>query len=158
MSYSDEDLLTSTVAELRRIQENCRRHAENPSSSFHRQATEALAQIDRLGLHVPEREITLDSPVGRTMERIIFSAEGKAAALAAAREGKSPMAVIDPMLQNGIGAEYRPDNGATVQAGYLVRKMMEQNLWEVDRRHRANLPEHCIAKTAALYVYIPSKR
>lgn len=158
MAYSDDKLLTFDMLELRRIMANAQRYAADPASRFHNDGVATLRQLEELGIKVPAAGVTLDSPAGKLMQRVIFSPEGRRAAMDAAKQGKAPMEPIDVLLQAAMGADYSADNGATVQAGYLVANLMRQEMWEVSPNRRAHLPDHCIAKTAALYTYIPSKR
>lgn len=158
MKYEDEKLLSMSVSELRILKINAEKYVQEPSSKFYSAGVSLLKQLDALGIVIPEKEITLDSPEGKKLQSVIFSEEGRVAALKAAKEGIAPMELIDPMLQQAMGPTYQGGNGATVQAGYVVANLMRQLHWEVNPRRRADLPANCIAKTAALYVHIPSKR
>ena len=82
------------------------------------------------------------------MEAICRSEAGVAAAIAAARAGEAPMAGVDPLLAERLGAEYG-QRDSTTWAGAFVAEEMEAASW---RRHgRKKLPDGCVAKTAAFF-------
>jgi hypothetical protein len=93
--------------------------------------------------------ISLDSPTGRLMKRIIGSEAGAMAMLEATRQGLPALAGVDPLLQAGLGDKYSRHNDATVQAGYLVKGFMEGLGYQEFRA--GPMPEACIAKTGLMF-------
>ena len=89
-------------------------------------ADKLVAQIESSGLPFTDpRGVTLDGPIGRAMARIIFSPVGKSAAIEATSKGRPALAGVDPLLKAGMGDDYAKSYEATIQAGYLVRKLMD---------------------------------
>ena len=93
--------------------------------------------------------ISLDSPTGRLMKRIIGSEAGTEAMLEATRQGLPALAGVDPLLQAALGDKYSRHNEATVQAGYLVKGFMVGQGYEEIRS--GPMPENCIAKTGLVF-------
>jgi len=149
--WSKEELLKLSEKELLALHQRRQELAGTP------EADEALNLIEEIGVPQACQGLRLDPPFGKKMQEAIFSAQGKVAAMEAARRGDAPMAAIDPLLQQGLGKQYGATYEATVQAGCLVGSLMRQNQWETNGE-RQRLPVSCVAKTAALFVYIPSKK
>ncbi|PVE25652.1 hypothetical protein DC522_04875 [Microvirga sp. KLBC 81] len=85
------------------------------------------------------------------MEQVIFSPEGKRAALAAVKQGLPPLAFIDSLLKEALGSDYGKHNEDTAQAGYLVTNLMRQMGYKPVGS--APLPPGCIAKTGRLFTH-----
>jgi len=150
MIWTEEKLSKLTAKELRNLYDNAlAREGE--------EAALTVALIESLGAPEKQTSLSLDSPLGREMQKVIFSPAGKEAALDAAAAGNAPMAAIDPMLQEALGEKYKGAYEGTVNAGYLVANLMRQHSWETNGK-RQKLPENCVAKTAAIFVYIPTKQ
>ncbi|HLW90205.1 MAG TPA: hypothetical protein VKS78_02740 [Roseiarcus sp.] len=150
MVWTKEKLCALPAKDLRSLYDNACK-SEKP------EAQALITLIEEIGVPALSTSMKLDSPVGKKMSNVIFSQEGRSAALKAAVDGRPPMEGIDPLLQKALGKDYNPANEATVQAGYLVANLMRQCSWETNGR-RAPLPPGCVAKTAALFVHIPSKK
>jgi hypothetical protein len=150
--WSQDELRQLPAKDLAALYARCQELSGAP------EADEASTLIETIGIPCSREGTKLDSLFGRKMQAGVFSPESKVAALDAASRGLAPMTVIDPMLQSALGDEYKNAYEGTVAAGYLVANLMRQNQWDVDRKRRAELPDHCVAKTAALYVHIPSKK
>ena len=88
-------------------------------------------------------------PYIQKIESICRSDAGNAAAVAAAETGEAPMAGVDPLLEEALGAPYG-NYDTTGWAGSFVAEEMEALGWR--RQGRKNLPPTCVAKTAALFV------
>ena len=73
-------------------------------------ATTAL--IDSLDLPLSSGGMSADHPLYREMQDIIWSAEGKAAAIRAVEEDMPAMAGIDPLLQEAMGDRYGRESRA----------------------------------------------
>ena len=116
------------------------------------EARAVVELIENIGLpYSEEGSLKLDSPLGRKMEEIIFSAKGRAAGLEATKRGLPAMAGIDPLLAAALGVDYGPHNDATIQAGYLVAIMMRMQGCKNSGK-KGKLPASCIAKTAEIFV------
>ena len=85
----------------------------------------------------------------RTIERIVRSDEGNAAASVAMEAGETPMAGLDPLLAEALGAAYG-NKDTTSWAGTFAAEEAEANGWI--RKGRKSLPPGSVAKTAAFFV------
>ena len=94
--------------------------------------------------------LTNDDPITIKMYEIIFSKEGREAALAATADGLPAMAGVDPMLQTALGVDYGAHNMGTATAGGLVADLMLSLGYK--KAGSKPLPAHCVAKTAAMWV------
>lgn len=70
--------------------------------------------------------VRLVDEVGIAMQEVIWSKEGTSLMLSAVGKGRPALEAIDHMLAQAVGANYRKQNGATQQAGYLVTKRMRE--------------------------------
>ncbi len=115
-------------------------------------STLAVAElIETSGLdYRANTSVRLDDAIGKQMERIIFSVEGREAAVGATRDGLPALAGVDPLLSAALGADYGKHNEATIQAGYLVAKLMQQ-LGYSDGPSKP-LPSGCVATTGKMFV------
>lgn len=92
----------------------------------------------------------MDDSIVLEMHRVIFSNEGRTAAVEAAAKGIPPMAVLDPMIAGKLGDRYGKHNMTTHTAGGLVADLMREMGYH-DSGKRAKLPEDCIARTAQIW-------
>jgi hypothetical protein len=100
------------------------------------------------------KSVSLDDAIGKKMHRLIFSAEGRAAALQATENGLPALAGVGPLLKHALATDYGRHNEATIQAGYLVTNLMQQlGFVEIGK---GALPPNCIARTGA--VFGPAKK
>jgi hypothetical protein len=102
-----------------------------------------MALIDSLNLPLSSGGMPKDDPVYRETEEIVWSAEGKAAAILAVEKGLPAMAGIDPLLRKAMGNRYGRESQGTMNAGSIVA--------EYQKGKEADLPPGCIAKTAATW-------
>jgi hypothetical protein len=90
-----------------------------------------VSMIEASGLpYTDPSGLKLDSPLGRGMFKIVNSAKAKAAAIEATQNGLPALAGVDPLLKSQLGIEYTESYEATIQAGYLVAKMMRNAGYE----------------------------
>ena len=150
MTWDEEKLGKLSAKDLRSLYDNA-------LAKSGAEAERVVALIESLGTPAKGTSLSLDSPLGKKLQKLIFSPAFKEAAVSAARAGKAPMAAVDPLLQEALGDEYKSAYEGTMNAGYLVANLMRQNQWDTNGK-RQKLPENCVAKSAALFVYIPSKK
>jgi hypothetical protein len=105
--------------------------------------------IDSLNLPLSSGGMSEDHPLYREMQKVVWSAEGKAAAIEAVDKGQPAMAGIDPLLQKVMGDRYGREYQGTVNAGYIVGELMR--FLGYDKKGEADLPSGCVAKTAATW-------
>jgi hypothetical protein len=108
-----------------------------------------VALIDSLHLPLSSGGMTLDHPLYREMQEIIWSVEGKALAIEAAANGFPAMAGVDPLLQKMMPERYGREYQGTMNAGHIVADLMRFLGYE--KVGDAALPSGCVAKTAALW-------
>jgi hypothetical protein len=94
--------------------------------------------------------LTLDDPIALKMHEVIYSKEGREAAVAATLVGLPAMAGVDPLLQVALGSDYGPHNMGTQTAGSFVGELMQSLGYKKDKQK--DLPPGCVAKTAATWV------
>ena len=90
-----------------------------------------------------------DDPITIKMHEVIFSKEGRAAAIESTKVGDSAMAGVDPLLQSALGVDYGAHNMGTATAGGIVAELMKSLGYK--KVGQKPLPSHCIAKTGATW-------
>lgn len=108
-----------------------------------------VALIDGLGLPLSSGGMSLDDPVFREMQEIVWSARARQAALEAVANGQPALAGVDPILQEVMGNRYGRTAQGTMNAGSLVAEVMRHAGYEKDGE--GPLPATCIARTAAMW-------
>lgn len=108
-----------------------------------------VALINSLNLPISSGGMSKDDPSYREMEEIVWSAEGKAAAVQAVEKGLPAMAGIDPLLKNAMGNRYGREFQGTMNAGSVVAELMRYLGYQ--KEGEAELPSGCVAKTAATW-------
>ena len=141
MKWTVEKISALSHADRHRLYENAKA----------RQAEELMRIIE--GCRLPYSDpsgLKLDSPIGRAMRDLIFSEEGRSAAIQATEKGLPALAGVDPILEAELGDDYRRTYEATIQAGYLVAQMMGQSGYE--KSGRQGRLEGCVAKRGEIYI------
>jgi len=146
----DQDIL----AVLKRLSPEARLQMyQNARERIDKGGQAIMDAIDASGLPLREGPVggtAKFDPVYLRMEEIIWSAEGRKAAIEATDVMKKPaMALVDPLLQSKLGDAYRPDYQITVSAGSIVGELM-RHLGYVTKKAMP-VPEGYIAKTAAMW-------
>ena len=90
-----------------------------------------------------------NDPITLRMHEIIFSPEGRVAAVAATKASMPALAGVEPMLQEALGVDYGPHNWGTVIAGSFIGELMQMLGYR--KIGRKPLPSSCVAKTAATW-------
>ena len=148
--WTEAELRDKTPAQRRRLYDNAIAREQAPEAHL------LLTLLEIVGVTLGDG-FKSDSPIGRRVRKVIFSDEGRAAALAAAQAGDAPMSGIDLLLQRDIGEPYRTVYEITTGAGTMVAELMRSMHWDTNGK-RQTLPPGCVAKTAALYVHVPPKK
>ncbi|MDP4026837.1 hypothetical protein Q8W71_30015 [Methylobacterium sp. NEAU 140] len=110
---------------------------------------ETVALIDSLNLPLSSGGMSLDDPLYREMQEVVWSARARAAALDAVKAGLPALAGVDPILQEVMGSRYGREAQGTMNAGSLAAEVMRHLGYE--KVGDGPLPENCIAKTAATW-------
>ena len=108
-----------------------------------------VALIDSLHLPLSSGGMSPSDPLYIEMEGIAWSAEGKAAAIAAVAAGLPALAGLDPLLQKSMGSRYGHDYQGRENAGYAVAQVMRHLGYE--KTGEAKLPPGCIAGSGATW-------
>ena len=107
--------------------------------------------IEEAGLPYSEDAcLTNDDLITLKMIDVVYSPEGRAAALKATAEGQPAMAGVDPLLQVALGSDYGKHNMGTATAGDIVGSLMRSLGYKNGGKKK--LPPHCVAKTAETWV------
>jgi hypothetical protein len=144
MSKIDEAMLRSKSIQERY---NLWINAQTLNTDEARRVQELIENLDLP--YLIEEGVRLDDPICRKMSKIIFSPEGREAAITATNEGFPALKGIDPLLSAALGPDYRKENDATLQAGYLVTNMMRIEGFE--KSGQRPLPNGSVAKTGAVF-------
>lgn len=143
MRWTTEKLATLSQQELNNLYQNARRVRNDV-------AMELLEVIENSGLAYSDPTgLKLDSPLGLAMQKIVNSKESVAAAIAATEQGQPALGGVDALLFEQLGREYSETYEATIQAGYLVAKMMRRNGY-FGTRVQGRI-EGGVAKTGEIY-------
>lgn len=106
--------------------------------------------IEEIGLPFKEdRAFKPEDDLGHALIEIIFSSEGRRAALDATEAGLAAMANVDPLIQARLDQEYGPHDNSTVRAGEIVGALMRS--LDYVKGPQADLPLNCVARSAATW-------
>jgi hypothetical protein len=114
---TEDQIRAMTSQQRATLYENARRRAEEGGKAI-------VDFIDANGLPLSDGEMLSSDPDYAEMERIIWSAEGRAAALRAVEEGRPALAGVDPLIRAVLGERYHPHNAATINAGVITAALM----------------------------------
>jgi hypothetical protein len=89
---------------------------------------------------------TNDNPLTIAIYDVVFSVEGRAAAVDAVEKGFPPLAGVDPLLLNRLGVDYGPHNMTTSWAGSMIAQLM-RSLGYKQGGGNSPLPAGCVART-----------
>ncbi|MCG6206761.1 hypothetical protein LPW26_19100 [Rhodopseudomonas sp. HC1] len=134
-----EDLIAMSPNKRAILYENARRKFENGGK-------EIIELIDSLGLSLSSGQMKSDDPTFTKMEEIIWSKEGKEAALIATAKGLPALAGTEPLLVAALGERYMPHDGGTLNAGFVQAAVMRHLGFTDDKEGR--MPVGSVAKTA----------
>lgn len=100
--------------------------------------------IDQNGLSLSSGDMLSSDPDYVRMDEIVWA--HKSEALKAVEAGLPALAGVEPFIREDLGDRYRPQNGGTINAGYLTAGLM-RHLGFVDDGP-GQMPEGSVAKTA----------
>lgn len=147
MSITIERLQKMTPEQRATLHENARKRIDHGGR-------EIIELIESSGLPLSSGGMRLSDPVYRRMEEIVWSSEGKKAAVAATEAGLPALAGVEPLIVADLGDRYHPHNDGTKSAGGIVGELMRSLGYELIGH--ADMPAGSVAKTAALWK--PRKR
>ncbi len=106
--------------------------------------------IERLGLPYAEPEaLAGEDPLIDRLRAIVFSPEGRSAAVEATLDGLPAMAGVDVLLHEKLGEDYRLIPAAVPTAQELVAELMLGTGW--DRHGKKTLPQRCVAREGVFW-------
>lgn len=85
---------------------------------------EIIDFIDASGLSLSDGDMLSSDPDYMQMEQIIWSSEGREAAIKAVEEGLPALAGVDPLIYAALGERYHPHNAGTINAGVITAALM----------------------------------
>ena len=88
----------------------------------------------------------MSDPAYLKMQDIVWSNEGRKAAVKATDKGLPALAGIEPRIVAELGERYHPHDGGTMNAGYIVGELMRHLGYIEDGQGK--MPEGSVAKTA----------
>jgi hypothetical protein len=142
--WTIDDLEALSVHDRATLYKNATRLAHTPEGAALRQL------LQEAGLPFSEEGmLAANDPITLKMHEIIFSPEGRAAAVAATKASMPALAGVEPMLQEALGVDYGPHNGGTVIAGSFIGELMTSLGYL--KNGRKSLSPSCKAKTAAMW-------
>lgn len=80
------------------------------------------------------------------MEEIVWSVDGRKAAIAATEKGLPALAGVEPLFTAELGERYHPHDGGTMNACYIVAGLMRHLGYVEDGQ--GSMPNGSVAKTA----------
>lgn len=101
---------------------------QNAKSRLAEGGQQIIDFIDSEGLLLSDGEMLSSDPDYALMEDIIWSKEGRTAAVKAVEEGLPALAGVDPMIAAELGDRYHPHNGGTINAGVISRAAFSASL------------------------------
>jgi hypothetical protein len=117
---------------------------QNAMKRLDRGGQAIVDMIDQNNLSLSSGDMLSSDPDYTRMDEIIWAR--KSEALKAIEAGLPALAGIEPFIRAELGDRYRPQNGGTINAGYLTAGMM-RHLGFVDDGP-GQMPEGSVAKTA----------
>jgi hypothetical protein len=145
MPISHEKLQGMKAAQLWQLYQNARRIALSGGANA-ADAKQTVELIEASGLPYYEGGgLSEDDPRYLRMMDIVFSAEGRQAALNAVKRGLPAICGVDALIKNALGADYGKHDLGTSNAGYIVAKLMRQMGYE--EAGTGSCPSGCVART-----------
>lgn len=144
-TWTKEELAAMSVHQRAELYKNASRFAHTAEGAALKK------QIEAEGLpYSDDAALKGDDPITLVIIKVVYSPEGREAAIAATKAGEAAMAGVDPLLQAALGVDYGAHNHGTNRAGEIVGALMRSLGYK--KGPDKDLPPHCVAKTAATWV------
>lgn len=137
--YSLDDLKKMTAEDRATLYQNALKRRESGGQ-------EIVDLINSSGLPLSDGGMRTDDPAYLKMEEIMWSSEGRTAAVKATDERLPALAGVEPMFVAALGERYHPHDGGTMNAGYIVGQLMRHLGYVEDGQGK--MPDGSVAKTA----------
>jgi hypothetical protein len=131
-TYAIEDLKKMTPERRAILYQNAIKHRESGGQ-------EIIDLIDSSGLPLSSGGLRQSDPVYLKIEEIIWSPQGREAAVEATKNGLPALAGVEPLIVAELGDQYSPHNQGTLNAGYVQAELM-RHLGYVENG-RGEMPE-----------------
>ncbi|MGO6791403.1 hypothetical protein [Rhizobium ruizarguesonis] len=142
--------MTMTIERLQKMTPEQRANLhENARKRIDKGGREIIELIEASGLPLSSGGMRLSDPVYIRMHQIIWSSEGKEAAIDATASRLPALAGVEPLIVADLGDRYHPHNDGTKSAGGIVGELMRFMGYKLTGH--ADMPEGSVAKTAALW-------
>src|ERR1700722_12770138 len=115
--YTKEILEAMTPEQRGVLYQNAVKHREKGGQ-------EIIDLIDSSGLSLSSGHMRASDPAYMAIEKIVWSAQGRKAALDATSNGLPALAGVDPLIIAELGDQYGPHDGGTLNAGYIQAGLM----------------------------------
>ncbi|MBR0959528.1 hypothetical protein [Bradyrhizobium japonicum] len=113
-----QDQIRAMTSQQRAVlYENAKRRADEGGQ-------EIIDFINASGLSLSDGDMLSSDPDYMEMERIIWSPQGREAAIRAVEEGLPALAGVDPLIHASLGERYHPHNAGTINAGVITAALM----------------------------------
>jgi hypothetical protein len=143
-------MTTMTIERLRKMSPEQRANLhENARRRLDDGGREIIELIESSGLPLSSGGMRVSDPIYLRMQEIVWSSEGKKAAVAATEAGLPALAGVEPLIVANLAERYHPHNDGTRSAGGLVGELMRFLGYELAGQH--DMPAGSVAKTAALW-------
>ena len=144
-TWTLEELKALPLHERSNVYRNAGRLAHTPDGA----ALKKL--IEEAGLPFSEDAcLRDDDPITLKMHEVIFSKEGREAALSSTKQGRPALEGVDPLLCASLGSDYGPHNMGTQTAGSILGQLMRSLGYK--KAGQKPLAPHCVARSAVLWV------
>jgi hypothetical protein len=136
-TYSLEELRSMTPDARAILYQNAMKRLDQGGQAI-------VDMIDQSNLPLSSGDMLSSDPDYIRMDEIIWA--HKAEALKATEAGLPALAGVEPFIRAELGDRYRPQNGGTINAGYLTAGLM-RHLGFIDDGP-GQMPDGTVAKTA----------
>lgn len=145
MQWTKEKLAAISPSQRETLYKNARKQTSA-------EATALVKLIEEAGLPFSDTKCpTNEDPLTVAIYDVIYSVQGRAAAIDAVEKGLPPLAGIDPLLLDKLGVDYGAHNMTTATAGAMIADLM-RSLGYKEIGKNAPLPARSIAKTGQMWM------
>jgi hypothetical protein len=138
-----DDLKQMTPEKRAQLYENARKLRGNGGQ-------EIIDLLDSSGLPLSSGAMRVSDPDFLKMEEIVWSSEGRKAAIEATDKGLPALAGVEPLIVEGLGNRYHSHDQGTMNAGSLVATVMRHSGYV--EAGQSNMPIGSIAKSALKWI------
>jgi hypothetical protein len=138
-TYTIEDLKEMTPEKRAILYQNATKRRADGGQAI-------IDLIDLSGLPLSSGGLRPSDPAYIAMEEIVWSPQGRRAAVEATKKGLPALAGVEPLIVAALGDRYGPHDQGTMSAGYIQAELMRHLGYIEDGQGR--MPDGSVAKTA----------